>query len=74
MAVGIVGAAGAAKAAPAAAAAAMRNPDKLAAGAKAAYDFTSSTAIKGPPEPSLPGYLGGGLSEAYEWYERNKGK
>ncbi|NDV18190.1 RHS repeat-associated core domain-containing protein [Pseudodesulfovibrio sp. JC047] len=60
--------------APTVVGAAMQHPDKLAAGVKAAYDFTSSAVIKGPPEPSLPGYLGGGLSEAYEWYETSKGK
>ncbi|MBI9078587.1 MAG: RHS repeat-associated core domain-containing protein [Pseudodesulfovibrio sp.] len=53
---------------------AIANPEKVAVGSKGAHDFTSSVVIKGPPEPSLPGYLGVGLSEAYDWYKKNKRK
>jgi len=74
---GIVGAAGAASGAaalPRVAGAVLQHPDKIAAGSKGAYDFISSFALEGPPEPSLPGYVGIGMSEAYKWYKRNKGK
>ena len=72
--VGAAGTAGAAKAAPGAVAGAMQYPEKITTGSKAAADFVSSAVIKGPPEPSLPGYIGAGASEGYEWYKKNYGK
>ena len=52
----------------------MQHPEKITTGSKVAADFVSSAVIKGPPEPSLPGYIGAGASEGYEWYKKNYGK
>jgi hypothetical protein len=67
---GIVGAAGVAKAAPAVAAGAMRNPDKLAAGSKAAADFASGTLDQGPPSSSWSSYFGSAVNYGYDQYKR----
>ena len=69
---GIVGAAGAAKVAPAAAAAAMRHPEKLAAGSKAAVDFASGAFDQGPPPASKAGYSGVAASKAYDWLKTRR--
>jgi hypothetical protein len=72
---GIVGAAGVVKATPAAIKGAMRHPDKLAAGSKAAADFAAGTFDKSPPPMSGAG-AGGYTSRAVadyvydEWRKR----
>jgi uncharacterized protein RhaS with RHS repeats len=68
---GIVSAAGAAKAAPAGAATVMRNPDKLAAGSKAASDFANGL-VDGPPPQSAAGGAGAFTKGIYDWYKQNR--
>jgi RHS repeat-associated protein len=72
---GIVGAAGAAtKVVPVAAAAAMRHPDKLAAGSKAAVDFTSGAFDQGPSPMSGSGVGGYAARTAYDYLSDKRRK